>query len=238
MKRIHTQWASRLAALGLIVGLTAGLATAGVAQSVSGRAYGAYASTPLGSTIQAPLAVLPAVSGPDGGDMANAESDGLSAGSALSVDFLNSITSGSVDRFGDPSAAAAQSVASVGNVNILSGVITAAGVIASVASTRTADGAVSNADGSSLTDLVVAGTQVTSGDGTVAPNTRMDLPGTGYVVLNEQIPTGDGVTSSGLTVNMIHVVLQQSILGLLGEVIGYQTVGNIIVGSATSAVGN
>src|SRR2546429_6835049 len=126
MKRMHTQWASRLAALGLIVGLTAGLATAGVAQSVSGRAYGVYASTPLGSTVQAPLAVLPAVSGPDGGDMANAESDGLSAGSALSVDFLNSITSGSVDRFGDPSAAAPPRVGSLGDVHLLSRGVTAA----------------------------------------------------------------------------------------------------------------
>jgi hypothetical protein len=58
----------------------------------------------------------------------------------------------------------------------------------------------------------------------------------GYVLLNEQRPTGDGVTTSGLTVNMIHVVLQQPILGLLGQVVGYQTVGNIIVGSATSSV--
>src|SRR5204862_7424772 len=120
------------------------------------------------------------------------------------------------------------------------GVITAAGVVASVASARTADGAVSNADGSTLTDLVVAGTQVTSGDGTVEPNTRMDLPGTGYVVLNEQIPSGDGVTSSGLTVNMIHVYLQSLTGGTC--VLGVCTpgtltsTGEIIVGSATSGV--
>ena len=71
-----------------------------------------------------------------------------------------------------------------------------------------------------------------------APNTTMALPGVGYVILNEQIPTGDGVTTAGMTVNMIHVVLQQPILGLLGQVIGYQTVGDIIVGSATSSVSN
>jgi hypothetical protein len=222
-------------ALGLIVGLAVGLTTAGAAQSVSGRAYGVYASTPLGSTGQAPLAVLPAVSGTDG-EMAHAESDALSAGSALSADFLNSVTSGAIGREADPSAAGAQSVASLGNVNILSGLITATGVIANVASTRTASGAVSDANGSSFSDLVVAGTPVTSGEGTVAPNTRMDLPGVGYAILNEQTLTGDGVSSSGITVNMIHVVLQQPILGLLGQVIGYQTVGNIIVGSATSSV--
>jgi len=70
----------------------------------------------------------------------------------------------------------------------------------------------------------------------VAPNTQMDLPGVGYVILNEQRRSGDGWSSSGITVNMIHVVMQQPILGLLGEVIGYQTVGEIVVGSATSRV--
>src|SRR6266511_3971100 len=50
------------------------------------------------------------------------------------------------------------------------------------------------------------------------------------------IVTGDAETTSGITVNMIHVVLQQPILGILGQVIGYQTVGNIIVGSASSSV--
>src|SRR3989475_7878553 len=56
----------------------------------------------------------------------------------------------------------------------------------------------------SLADLVVNGVQVTTfGDATVAPNTRITLPGVGYVVLNEQLPTGDGVHASGLTVNQI-----------------------------------
>ncbi|HMG17372.1 MAG TPA: choice-of-anchor P family protein, partial [Gemmatimonadales bacterium] len=67
-------------------------------------------------------------------------------------------------------------------------------------------------------------------------NTRMTLPGVGYVLLNEQRPSGDGVTTSGMTVNMIHVVLQEPVLGLLGQITGYRTVGNIVVGSATSSV--
>jgi len=86
----------------------------------------------------------------------------------------------------------------------------------------------------------VAGVPVTSGDGAVAPNTNIGLPGVGYVVLNEQIPSGDGVTSTGLTVNMIHVYLQNLVGGILnpltGQIIGgsLQTTGEIIVGSATS----
>ena len=64
----------------------------------------------------------------------------------------------------------------------------------------------------------------------VAPNTQLPLPGVGYVVLNEQQITGDGVSSSGITINMIHVILQDVLTGL--------TTGEIIVGSAKSAVGS
>jgi len=55
----------------------------------------------------------------------------------------------------------------------------------------------------------------------------MALPGVGYVVLNEQVPTGDGVHTSGLTVNLVHVVLQNALTGT-------QT-GEIVLGSATSS---
>jgi len=116
----------------------------------------------------------------------------------------------------------AVSSATLESVSILNGLITADGIVAMASSTIDN----SNAEGSSLANLVVNGVQVSD----PAPNTRMDLPGVGYVVFNEQIPTGDGVTSSGITVNMIHVVLQQ--LGLFG----YETTGEIIVGSASSGV--
>jgi len=81
-----------------------------------------------------------------------------------------------------------------------------------------------------------------SGDSPIAPNMNISLPGVGYVVLNEQVPSGDGVSSSGLTVNMIHVYLQNLVGGILnpltGQIIGgtLQTTGEIIVGSATSRV--
>ena len=145
--------------------------------------------------------------------------------------------------FGGTAEASAQSVASVAQVNVLGGLITASEVIATVTSTRGASGAASNANGSTFENLVVAGVPVTSADATVAPNTQRSLSGVGYVVLNEQIPTGDGVTSSGMTVNMIHVYLQ-SISGgivdpLTGQLVGgtATTTGEIIVGSATTSVG-
>ena len=109
------------------------------------------------------------------------------------------------------------SSATLGTVSILNGLITADGVVAMASST--AEG--SNAEGSSIANLVVNGVQVAA----PAPNTRVELAGVGYVVLNEQVPT-----SNGITVNMIHVVLQQRVLG------GYLTTGDIVVGSASSSV--
>ena len=229
-KSMH--WVNRLAALGLVVGLVAGLAAAGSAQSVGGQAYSTYVNTPLGSSGQSPLAVLPAVSGTDGAE-ADAAGSALNVVGALSSDFLNSITSGEIGT----AEAGAQSTSSAASVNILNGLITADEVVANVMSSASQGGALSSADGSTFTNLVIAGVGSLSGDQPVAPNTNIPLPGVGYVVLNEQIPSGDGVTSSGLTVNMIHVFEQSPILGLLGQVLGYQTVGEIIVGSASSSVG-
>ncbi len=228
MNSMRMHWVNCLAAFGLVVGLTAGFMGASVAQSVAGQAYSTYVNTPAASSGQAPLAVLPAVSGTDGAE-ADAQGSALSVPDALSSDFLNSITSGEIGT----TESGAQSTASAADINILNGLITADEVIANVMSRSTASGAASNADGSTFQNLVVAGVPVTWGDDVVAPNTNMDLPGVGYVVLNEQIPSGDGVTSSGMTVNMIHVYLQ-SAGGLLG---GATTTGEIIVGSASSSVG-
>ena len=219
-------WVNRLAVLGLVVGLVAGLAAAGSAQSVGGQAYSTYVNTPLGSSGQSPLAVLPAVSGTDGAE-ADAEGSALNVAGALSSDFLNSITSGEIGA----AEAGAQSTSSAASVNILNGLITADEVVANVMSSAGQTGAFSDAAGSTFTNLTVAGVPVTSLDAAVAPNTQQSLPGVGYVVLNEQIPTGDGVTSSGLTVNMIHVYLQNFVAGIPTPA------GEIIVGSATSSVG-
>ncbi len=117
------------------------------------------------------------------------------------------------------------SSATLGAVNLLSGLITADGVVA-VASSWIGDATGSDGEGSSLANLVVNGMSVDD----PGPNTTLALPGVGYVILNEQIPTGDGVTTTGIMVNMIHVVLQNALTGV--------KTGEIIVGSATSAVSN
>src|SRR6266550_4927889 len=143
--------------LGLVVALAAGAAATGVAQSISGQAFGVFVNTPAASQAQAPLAVLPAISGTDG-DIAHADADVLGVPNTLSSSFLNSTATGAIGT----AESSAQSVATVANVIILNGLITAGEVIATVTSTRGASG-VTSINGSTLENLVVAGTPVTLG---------------------------------------------------------------------------
>ena len=173
---------------------------------------------------KSPFVVLPT-----GEAMASDQGQSVSVPGFVTAEDLFTIVTGDADAVDGSNAV---SSATLGVVSLLNGLITADGIVA-MASSTIGDGVVnSNADGSSLANLVVGGTAVSD----PAPNTRMNLPGVGYVLLNEQRPSGDGVTTSGMTVNMIHVVLQEPILGLLGQITGYRTVGNIVVGSATSSV--
>lgn len=195
------------------------------AQNVGGTAYGTYVNV-SGVTSQSPVASLPSTGGMSVGD---AQTFGVP--SAISAQWLKAVTTGAADS----PASTAQSTSELENVSVLSGLITADNVTSIASSYVNTAGAASDAAGSGFVNLVVAGTAIATD---VAPNTRVDLPGVGYVVLNEVQQTGDGVTSSGITVNMIHVVEQSPILGLLGQIVGYQTTGQIIVGSAASSVGS
>ncbi|HEY3219867.1 MAG TPA: choice-of-anchor P family protein [Gemmatimonadales bacterium] len=188
-----------------------------------GESYGVAVNTPSLNQ-KSPYAVLPT----DGATTID-RGQSVALGDYVTAQDAFAIVSGDADpSYGSN----AVSSATLGTVSLLNGLISADGVVAVATSTLDATGAASDAEGSSLANLFVNGTAISD----PAPNTRMDLPGVGYVLLNERNVTGDGVTSSGITVNMIHVVLQQPVIGLLGQVIGYQTVGNIIVGSATSGV--
>src|SRR4029077_20366256 len=138
----------------------------------TGQAYGANANTPTGSLSQSALAVLPPTSGADG-ELATAQANAVSTPGVLTASFLTSNSSGVTTD----AESAAQSVATLGATIVLNGLIQASGVTAIVSSTRTAAGASSNAAGSTLANLVVAGVPVTSGDQPVAPNTNMPLAG-------------------------------------------------------------
>jgi hypothetical protein len=195
----------RLAGLVLPL-LWAGTLTA--QQSARAESFGLAVNT---ATInqKAPAATLPAEGG-----TTQVQAGDVTIGTLVTARDAFATVGGSLDgAYSD-----AVSSATLGQVSILNGLITADGVVAMATSTP----GNSNADGSSLSNLVVAGVQISD----PAPNTRVNLPGVGYVVLNEQIVAGGGIT-----VNMIHVVLQQPLpLG------GFQTTGNIVAGSATSSV--
>lgn len=105
----------------------------------------------------------------------------------------------------------ATATAAVHDASLLAGLVTASEVTA--VSTTSHDGSAFqvSAAGSDFVDLVVAGVPILIEPG---PNTQLDLPGFGYVVLNEQV-SRTGATSASLTVNMIHVhVTKANILGI------------------------
>ncbi len=190
------------------------LAGAVQAQTVTGKAFGTYVNV-AGVVSQSPVATLPS-----SGGMATGQADAFSVAGVVAGERLNGVTTGAVDN----QKTGAQTTSEVENVSAAGGAITADIVTAVATSYFGQTSAGRDATGSGFTNLVVNGVPVTTD---VAPNTRVDLPGVGYAVLNEQVPTGNDFTSWGITVNMVHVVLQ-NLFGM--------TTGEVIVGSASSSV--
>ena len=209
------RWLSRLSVLVVVSGFAlAPVRSEGQSGSVSGQGAAAAVAT-MGGAQQFAMAALPS-----SGGMADSELAAVAVPSTLSADGLASITTGQLDE----TLVSATTTAEAANVNLLNGLITAQAVLAVATSYANGVGATSESQGSTLVGLVINGADY--GDVAPAPNTQVDLPGVGYVVLNEQLPTGDGVHSTGLTVNMIHVYLT--------DLSGTPT-GDIVVGTAQSA---
>jgi hypothetical protein len=217
MKHRLGRWTISLFATGFLIGFTTLPAQAW--NSVSGEAFGVSVNVsgpliPTGVVIpRTPDVILP----PDGG-MVEDQVLTVSVPDILVSRTLTVMTSGAIAA----SKASAQSSATVEQLDIRNGLVTARLVVAMASSTANGSTATSNAEGSTLVGLTVNG--MTLGDITPAPNTTIPIPGVGSVILNEQIRSGDGVYSTALTVNMIHVVLN----GTLN--------GDIIVASAHSDV--
>lgn len=167
-----------------------------------GYAYVAYAAIPTGSGLTTSGPLLPAWFGCR---MAT-YSTGASASNASLSSYANSgVAQTSVTNTQTSSSGTVQTTASVKNLNILSGLITAASLQATVASTITATTATSRVVGVSVTGLTVAGHTVTA----PAPNTTIRIANLGDVVLNEQGgPTnGANTTYVGISVIDLHVTL-------------------------------
>ena len=187
-----------LAAIGLLVG-----ATNALPNSVSGEAFGISLNAAGVAVGPTPHVVLP----PDGG-MVSDQLLRITVPNAAASTTLGVVTTGSIG----PSTASAQSSASVEGVNLLNGLVSARIVVAMSSSIADGSTATSTSEGSTLIGLSINGSSPT--DVTPPPNTRISIPG-GTVILNEQIASGDGVHTSALTVNTIHIVLNDPLTGTI-----------------------
>jgi hypothetical protein len=221
MTRSNTRWMRSALILTAASGLL-GMAASRTA-GVTAEAYGVYANSPTGSQAKAPIATVPA-----GGGMGDAEALSVGVSGVVQAENLLAIATGA----GDASDVSAEASSVAERITLLNGLITAEGLVALSSSALHGTVADASGAGSHFLGLVVSGVALPD---VPAPDTRVNLPGVGYVILNEQSLRGDGVNSIGLTVTMIHVVLEQTVIGLLGGTTTVQ-VGEIIVGSATSSV--
>jgi hypothetical protein len=197
---------TRVTALALLVSVTliSPAVWAETRNSVTGEAYGVFAKVDAQrgtvTVNRTPRAVL------RGGGMVVSRSSGIDVPGYLTTGRLTVNTTGSMDSAGSR----VLSTAEVDRLNILDGLVTAERAVAMSGSAGNGATAASNAEGSGFFGLVVNG--VPFGDVTPAPNTTIEIPG-GVVILNEQIPSGDGITTTGLTVQMVHVVLSGDRVG-------------------------
>jgi hypothetical protein len=123
---------------------------------------------------------------------------------------------------------AATSTSTVQSASLLSGLVTATAVKSvSTSSRNDSTGAFSvSSAGTTFAGLSVAGVPIS---GTPAPNTKLTLPGVGYVILNQQT-AHVGSRSADLTVIGIHLVVTLSTpLAHIGT--------QVVVGSAESSLG-
>ncbi|SRR6266446_5173648 len=200
-----------LAAMGLLVG-----ATNARPNSVSGEAFGISVNAAGVTVGPTPHVVLP----PDGG-MVSDRLLRIAVPNAAASSTLEVVTTGSIG----PNKASAQSSATVEVLNVLNDLVKATVVVAVASSTADGSTATSTSEGSTILGLSISGS--TPVDVTPSANTQITIPG-GTLTLNEQILEGDGVHTSALTVNMIHVVLKEPLTGAI--------TADIVVSSAHSDV--
>jgi len=204
------------------------LAAVGPLLTYSASAYGTYAF--VGGTIVAGK-TAPVSVGPGCGSFIVPQTK---TGTVLTVSVLPTIQTGQIDTSAASVVNSATGTADVHDITLLGtapgvGLITATEVKAVSTTFRDATGFHSNGNGSSLVNLVIAGSLPINV--VPAPNTTFPLAGFGKVVVNEQISTGSaaGITK-GLTVNMLHVYV--TLPNVLGIPVGTQ----IIVSDAVSGL--
>jgi len=186
----------------------------------SASSYGVQVK--VGSTVKlGPIApaILPSCSSQAVGDY---------TASAASANLAPLAGTGAVADSGSSTATTSTAVSDVVGVDLLNGIITA-NEIKSVSTTSVSGGTFQfSSAGTEFVDLKVLGLPISASP---APNTTIDLPGIGSVILNEQVTqlTSD---ESSLGVNAIHI--RVTVANLLGFAVGT----NIIVADAQSSIRN
>jgi hypothetical protein len=179
-----------------------------------GYAYGDYASIAVGqnTVTSGPTAPVELGCSTTPGTLTNSAS--ISLGSLVSVGSARSTIT--VNR--TATSASVQVTSDTQNLNLLGGLITSTRIQASALSTASSTGATSTVS-STFTGLNVAGTPTDP-----APNTRENLPGVGYVILNEQYGPINGSEATSASVNAmdIHITL------------GLSAGSRIVIGHASS----
>ncbi len=204
--------------LGLIltVNVVAGGAVRPVAAvAVAGEAYALAAGAPPVVMGGSPSVTLPA----SGGTITDATPGvgvGVGGGAGLADSLAASVT-------GSPDDGTVSSTAAVNLVELFGGVVRA--IDLRVTATASVNGRASSEASMSTTSVTVGGLNYTD----VRPNTRVDLPGLGYVILNEQY-VGGGEGAASAVINAIH--LWVTVPSALGVPAGTE----IIVGHAAAGV--
>jgi len=182
----------------------------------SANAYGtrAYVGNTVTVAKTAPVAV-----GSGCGTAAVNQSVSGSLGAASSPPYA---TTGSINTSAHNSTTSSTATADVHNMGLLAGLITAGEVKAVSTTFQNSTGLHSSAAGSSFSGLVIGTSPPRTFNTVPPPNTTIQMPGIGKVVLNEQILSGNGTNKQGLTVNMIHVYVTVS--NVLGIPVGSQIV--------------
>jgi hypothetical protein len=199
-----------VAALGLaiVLGIFAVQPASAEVTSVGGGAFGIQASVTVPLLPPIVVGPTPSVTLPPVGASPPITANTASAtvGTVLSTGVLEVSTQGGTVV---SHTRTAQSDATVANLNVLSGLVTAGAVNASCSS---------NGDGSTGQTTLTGLTGVVGVGVNPAPNTTVAVPGVGTIVFNEQIRTDTPGVSSEITVNAMHITFAVPLI-VTGDVI-------------------
>jgi hypothetical protein len=228
MKRFSMRgWAVLFALTGsaLTIGLAGALAATGPKFAFAGHAYG---TTVIGTTVKSSPS-FPASLGAG----CTTKSGDSAHNAGLTVNAQPALTTGTIDNtvtaLSGANGGSSTATSTVNTASVLSGQVATASTIKAVSKVSyTVGSGFSFQNNSSVLSLNIMGHLVS----TPAPNTRIDIPGLGYVIVNEQTRVVKPDFASQ-TVNMVHLYVTQ-----LDNAFGLAVGTQVIVGHASAGISN